>query len=43
MRKQLKESVKQAFKIAPDQSTLLFFSGIYDWEERDNEKPDRGK
>ena len=31
-----KKSIKQAFKMAPDKSTLLFFSGIYDWEEKDN-------
>jgi len=32
-----KESIKQAFRIAPDKATLLFFSGVYDWEEKDNE------
>jgi len=33
-----KESIKQAFKMALDNSTLLFFSGIYDWEEKDNQE-----
>ncbi len=31
-----KASIKQAFRFAPDNSALLFFSGIYDWDENDN-------
>jgi len=31
-----KKSLKQAFGIAPDQSTLLLFSGIYDWTDSDD-------
>lgn len=33
-----KLSIKQAFQMAPDNSTLLFFSGVYDWKEKDNEE-----
>ncbi len=31
-----KTSLKQAFQIAPDQSTIMLFSGIYDWTDEDN-------
>jgi len=31
-----KESVKQSFRLAPNSSTILFFSGVYDWTESDN-------
>lgn len=31
-----KESIKQAFKMASDKSTILFFSGVYDWGKKDD-------
>jgi len=37
-----KESLKQAIKIAPDQGTVLLFSGIPDWQNADNEDIGRG-
>ncbi len=33
-----KKSIKQALRIAPDRSTILFFSGVYDWDENDNQE-----
>jgi threonine dehydrogenase-like Zn-dependent dehydrogenase len=32
----LKNSLKQALDLAPDQGTVLLFSGIYDWTDADN-------
>lgn len=33
-----KESIKQALNIAVDSSTILFFSGIYNWDNDDNQE-----